>query len=221
MLTHRRTLAVAALLLSIAPAAFPQTGKVDTLGALNDAAVPEAIRSALDAKGYRIRLDDGSVACELWFGKAISGQPKKEVPGTVYPELPESTFVGVLRFPQPGSDYRGQPIAPGYYTLRYELLPNDGNHLGAAPNRDFLLLVPAAEDADPKATLTRSEVIERSRKASGTHHPAPLSLVQPDNATTPAVTKAEEDHWIFSASIKLVSGGELPVALVVKGQAQQ
>jgi hypothetical protein len=153
--------------------------------------------------------------------KGIAGQSKKEVAGAVYPELAESTLVGVLHFSQPGSDYRGQPIGPGYYTLRYELLPNDGNHLGAAANRDFLLLVPADADKDPATNPKPAEVIELSRKASGTHHPAPLSLVQPDNSPAPSVTKAEEDHWIFTGTIKLASGQEMPIALVVKGQAQQ
>ena len=197
-----------------------QTGKVESLGALTDSSVADSVRSGLENKGYRITLEDGSVACELWFMKGIAGQ-SKEVAGAVYSELAESTLVGVLHFSQPGSDYRGQPIASGYYTLRYELLPNDGNHLGAAANRDFLLLVPAAADKDPATNPKPAELIELSRKASGTHHPAPLSLVQPDNSPSPSVTKAEEDHWIFTGTTKLASGREMPIALVVKGQAQQ
>lgn len=197
-----------------------QTGKVESLGALTDSSVADSVRSGLENKGYRITLEDGSVACELWFMKGIAGQ-SKEVAGAVYSELAESTLVGVLHFSQPGSDYRGQPIASGYYTLRYELLPNDGNHLGAAANRDFLLLVPAAADKDPATNPKPAEVIELSRKASGTHHPAPLSLVQPDNSPSPSVTKAEEDHWIFTGTTKLASGREMTIALVVKGQAQQ
>jgi len=198
-----------------------QTGKVESLGALTDSSVADSVRAGLENKGYRITLDDGSVACELWFMKGIASQSKKDVAGAVYPELAESTLVGVLHFAQPGSDYRGQPIASGYYTLRYELLPNDGNHLGAAANRDFLLLVPASADKDPATNPKPAEVIELSRKASGTHHPAPLSLVQPDNSPSPSVTKAEEDHWIFTGMAKLASGQEMPIALVVKGQAQQ
>ena len=213
-------LAAASVMLACA-LCVAQTGKVESLGALTDSSVADGVRTGLENKGYRITLDDGSVACELWFMKGIAGQSKKEVAGAVYPELAESTLVGVLHFSQPGSDYRGQPIASGYYTLRYELLPNDGNHLGAAANRDFLLLVPAAADKDPATNPKPAEVIELSRKASGTHHPAPLSLVQPDNSPAPSVTKAEEDHWIFTGTIKLVSGQEMPIALVVKGQAQQ
>ena len=205
----------------VTPVCIAQSGKVETLGVLGDASVSDAVRASLETKGNRVVLDDGSVACELWFRKSVPTQPKKDVPGAVYSELAESTLVGVLHFPQPGNDYRGQPIAAGYYTLRYELLPNDGNHLGAAANRDFLLLVPAGSDTDPRTNPKAAEVIEWSRKASGTHHPAPVSLVQSDNAPTPTVTKAEEDHWIFSTPIKLASGQDMTLSLVVKGQAQQ
>lgn len=209
------------LLICVTSLASAQSGKVTPLDALTDSAVPEQVRAATGPKGYRVALDDGSLACELWFAKTLNLQPKKDVPGAAYPEIAESSFFGVLHFPQQGSDYRGQPIAPGYYTLRYELLPNDGNHLGAAPSRDFLLILPVAADSDPAASLKTPEVIARSQKASGTRHPAPLSLVQPDSSSSPTVSKGEEDHWIFSTSIPLASGQTFPIALVVKGQAQQ
>ena len=222
MRRHTHFILVIAILLSFAALdAHAQSGKVEMLPALADSAVSDAVRAALEPKGYRIILDDGSAVCEIWLMKSISAQPKKDVPGAAYPELAESTLVGILHFAQPGSDYRGQPIAAGYYTLRYELLPNDGNHLGAAPNRDFLLLSPAASDPDPTAQPKPMDVIERSRKASGTRHPAPLSLVQPDSAGGSSVTKGEEDHWIFATHGKLSSGEDFPLALVVKGQAQQ
>lgn len=210
---------VVALLSCVSSLSQAQSGKIEALPALADASVPEPVRAALEPKGFRVSLDDASVACEVWFAKSLGAQPHKDVPGVAYPELTESTFIGVLRFPQPGSDYRGQTIAPGYYSLRYELLPDDGNHLGAAPNRDFLLLLPIAADADPATALKPADAIDRSRKASGTRHPAPLSLVQPDAGTS--IVKGDEGHWIFSTTLKLASGQDLPLSLVVKGQAPQ
>ena len=68
-----------------------QTGKVESLGALTDSSVADSVRSGLENKGYRITLEDGSVACELWFMKGIAGQ-SKEVAGAVYSELAESTL---------------------------------------------------------------------------------------------------------------------------------
>ena len=199
-----------------------QNGKVETVGPLADNAVPEGVRQALDAKGYRLTLDGGTSNCELWVRKSVPAQTKKDVEGVNYPQFAESVLVGVIHFPQTAADFRGQKIPAGFYTLRYALMPNDGNHLGAAPNRDFLLLIPAASDANPNATFKFQELMGLSESATGTKHPGPLSLVPADSGVTaPGVSKDDQDHWIFSASMKLNSGEELPFALVVKGTAQQ
>jgi len=47
-----------------------------------------------------------------------------------------------------------------------------------------------------------------------------LSLTQA-SGPTPALTKDAEDHWIFSGTLKLDSGKDLPFALIVKGTAAQ
>lgn len=199
-----------------------QNGKVESIGPLSEKGVPDTVRQALESKGYRVLLDDGTPVCELWMRKSVPVQAKKDVQGVVYTQLAESSLVGVLHFPRAGSDYRGQAIPAGFYTLRYELLPNDGNHLGAAPNRDFLLLVPAASDTDPNAIFKIPELVSLSQRATGSKHPGPLSLVQPENGgTAPAVSRDDQDHWTFSADMKLASGEELRFALVVKGTAQQ
>ncbi len=199
-----------------------QTGKVESIGPLTDGSVPRAVLEILEAKGYRLTLDEPAPACELWIRKSVPAQPKKDIEGLAYPQLAESTLVGVIRFSQPAADFRGQRIRAGFYTLRYELIPNDGNHLGVAPNRDFLLLVPAASDADPKAQFKFEELVALSREATGTKHPGPLSLAQADGmVTAAAVSKDDQDHWIFSVPVKLEPGDEIPMALVVKGRAQE
>ena len=199
-----------------------QTGKVETTGPLTETSVPEPVRQALNSNGYRVLLDDGTPVCELWIRKSVPAQAKSEAADLVYPEFAESILAGVLHFPKVGSDYRGQTIPAGFYTLRYELMPSDGNHLGAAPSRDFLLLVPAGSDPNPKATFKFQELVALSRTATKTKHPGVLSLVQPQGTgTAPTVSKDDQDHWIFSAGMKLSSGEELLFALVVKGTAQQ
>jgi hypothetical protein len=199
-----------------------QTGKVEKIGPLTDPAVSETVRETLDPAGYRVSLEDGTTFCEIWLRKSVPAQAKKDVADVVYPQLAESTLVGVLHYTKGGSDYRGQTISAGFYTLRYELMPSDANHLGAAPNRDFLLLVPAASDADANAVFKFPDLMALSEKATGTLHPGPLSLVQPDSGgAAPAVSKDDQDHWTFSASIELSTGEKISFALVVKGTAQQ
>ena len=218
---HTRVIAVL-LFVSVASLALAaQTGKIEPIGAVTDSRVAEGVKKVLEPKGYRVSLDDGSVVCEIWLRNKIPAQPKKDSPGALYSQLAESALVGVISFPQATTDYRGQNIPKGAYTLRYELIPNDGNHLGVAPNRDFVLLVPVASDDNPDATFKFDELVSMSRKATGTKHPGPLSLVQPESGTAAAVSKDDEDHWIFSAGVKLASGEDLPIALVVKGTAPQ
>ena len=47
-------------------------------------------------------------------------------------------------------EIRGKVVKPGVYTLRYGQQPQNGDHLGISPFREFLLISPAAIDKDPK-----------------------------------------------------------------------
>jgi hypothetical protein len=201
---------------------FAQAGKVEPLGPPTGSGITAALVQALDSQGQRLKLPDGSPVCDIWLRKNVPAQTtkQKDSDGLLYPQLSESTLVGVISFPQATTDFRGQPIAAGIYTLRYELIPDDGNHLGVSPSRDFLLLVSAADDSDPAAVFKFDELVQMSRKATRTNHPGPMSLTQPSGSAT-AFTKDAEDHWIFSGALKLESGDSLPFALIVKGTAAQ
>jgi len=217
----QRSMQFAIVLLLHATLAMAQTGKVENLTTFGDTSVSSEVRKVLNSKGYRLYLDDGTAVCDLWLRKAIPATPKKDTPGAIYTQFPESALVGVISFSQAATDYRGQSIKAGTYTLRYALMPNDGNHLGVAPNRDFLLLVPAGSDSDPDKLYKFEELVNLSRSATTTHHPAPLSLTQADHGLAAAFVKDDEDHWIFSGGVKLAGGDELPMALVIKGTAPQ
>jgi hypothetical protein len=193
--------------------AFGQAGTVERIGRA-DRAELSALKNSLEDKGYRLSLDNKPLA-EIWLRKSLAAKS-----GASYSDLPESTLVGAISFPSAATDFRGQAIKPGVYTLRYEAIPDDGNHLGVSPSPDFLLLIPAASDPGPEATLKFDATVDLSRKASGTHHPSPLMLTQPSNAAAPTFAKDAEGHWVFSTKVKLESG-EMKVAFVVKGTAAQ
>lgn len=193
--------------------------RVESIGPANVGAFPETVVKMLEQKGYRVALPDGTVICEIWFRVALAAQAGRNVEGANYPELSSSEFVGVVTFPKQVSDFRGQPIKPGSYGLRYELLPDDGNHMGVAPNRDFLLLTPLADEKDPSAQLSSEQLVALSAKVSGTAHPAVFSMVPPDGDTFPAIYKNDDGFYVFVVKLKTTSG-ELPIGLVVKGQAQ-
>ena len=219
--THVFGIAVSFFFLVPLVPCWAQAGKVEAIGALTDPAVPEVIRQQLAPKGYRIALDEPTPSVEIWYRKEAPAVPKSASANAVYDRITPSALIGVLHFIRPSSDYRGQSIQAGFYTLRAELMPDDGNHLGVAPSRDFLLLVPPTADPGAEATPNFLDVVALSRKASGTKHPAPLSLVPAESGAAPAVTKDDEGHFIFTTTIHLSAGEDLPIALVVKGTAPQ
>jgi hypothetical protein len=205
----------------IAVSCWAQAGKIESIGPLTESIVPQAVRAAVSVKGYRFAPDDPSAAIEIWYCKEVPAQPKGTSSGAVYDRLAQSALVGVLHFTKASGDFRGQSVAAGFYTLRAALMPDDGNHLGVAPSRDFLLLVPAAADPGPDAVLKFADLVALSRQASGAKHPAPLSLVPAEGGAAPAITKDDEGHIIFTATVHLSSGEELPISLIVKGTAPQ
>ena len=100
--------------------------------------------------------------CEIWFRKSIPTGAKPSDAAIAFP-IAQGTLLGVLRFPAAGSDRRGQPIKPGLYTMRYSNFPVDGAHQGVAPQRDFSLLSPIANDGDPAATPAFEALVAQSK----------------------------------------------------------
>ena len=123
------------------------------------------------------------------------------------------SFLGVVKLEAKGEDRRGQSLAAGVYTLRYVLMPSNGDHLGAAPQRDFAAFVPAAEDKDPSSAPDLEATIKMSTKASGTAHPAVLSMNSGSGSAS--FTKEGEHDWTLNGKI-----GDVPVAIILLGRAE-
>jgi hypothetical protein len=185
------------------------------------ASVPAPLRAALDAGGSRLVRPDGSVLCEIWLRKSLPVGRVAAAKGASYPEMSESALLGVILFPNGGKDFRGQAIKPGLYTMRYELLPEDGNHLGVAPTRDFVLLLETSADTDPGAQYDFAQLVKLSAQAAGTNHPAAFLLLGPEAGDTPRTYQNPDGFQVFAGAIKTDGGKDVPVALVVKGQAEQ
>ena len=132
-----------------ATAAFAQY-KMEPIGAPPSDLAP-AFASEMQPQGYKISSDSGTVWCEIWLAKVAPSGPKSSEDAVALPTIPQGALLGVIRFPGQAADRRGQTIKPGIYTLRYSIYPVTGDHQGVAPNRDFALLVPAADDKDPAA----------------------------------------------------------------------
>jgi hypothetical protein len=200
-------------LLLAATTAFGQY-KLDSAGAPPSELVP-AIRDALQKDGAKVVDSKGNVVCELWFRTSLpSGSSATSENNVSLKAIPHGTLLGAIRFSREGSDRRGQAIKAGVYTLRLSYYPVDGAHQGVATQRDFALMVPAADDKDLNSTPDYAQVVALSNKASGTSHPAVLSLWKAQAVSAPEL-KQEGDDWVLYTN----AGGQ-PVAILVVGVHQ-
>jgi hypothetical protein len=133
--------------------------------------------------------------------------------------LPVGAFIGVLHFLNATPDFRSQTMKPGYYTLRYELIPQDGNHMGVNPYRDAFVLAPVSADKDPSAVLKFEDVVKLSQQASGTPHPGFLVGAQVSGSSFPSMVKDDSGNWDVQVKGH-APGGDLPLAFTVVGHWQ-
>lgn len=195
-----------AISLFVLSPAFASSSKVESIGALTEVSVSDALKATLEDKGWRVTDDKGKVIAEIWLAKKVE-TTGNEVMGANYGNIPEGSFLGVIHFPTNTSDYRGQATKAGYYTMRYALILENGAHLGVSPTRDFVLLCSPNDDKEPKA-LTAAETIKLSAKASGAGHPSPWSIVPPTSKDgLPKVEKTEEGHVVLDVKISGLTMG--------------
>jgi hypothetical protein len=214
-----------AFCLCAAVTASAQNYKAEALSETPPKELLPAVRDALSSTGIRV-TGPGGLLCDIWLGKAVPGKANAlQSLGVVYPQLAQGTLVGAIRFPNSVKDYRKQLIKAGVYTLRYALLPENGNHMGVAPQRDFVLASPASADQDA-ATLTIDQTMALSRKATGSNHPSVWSLAPAEEhpKSLPSVFHLDDgDLWLveFPLVLQGASGSPLPMALVVLGSAPE
>ncbi len=218
MKLHRAQVLILASQLVLASVAFGQTYKVENAGAPPVADLSKPLQDALESQGTRVVNDQGGTLLEVWLRKSV---PTSSSAGGssdfLYASLSEGVFLGVLHFPSQGADFRGQAIKPGFYTLRYGLIPQDGNHMGVNPTRDVLILCPVAVDNDLAAALKFDDLVKLGRQSSGTAHPGVLVGAPVNGDSFPAVVKDDQGHWDLQVKVH-GSGGDLPIAFTVVGK---
>jgi hypothetical protein len=175
-----------------------------------------AILATMNKAGTKVVADNGSAYCEIWLRSTMPTGPNTGESSVTLPTIPKGALLGVLRFSAKGADRRGQTIAPGVYTLRYGDYPINGNHQGVAPQRDFLLLAPAALDKSADAVADFDALVELSRKASGAPHPAVLSFWKADADDKPGFQKQGEKDWVLTANL-----GDTKVSIILIGKADE
>jgi len=195
---------------------------------INEPAKPDKVDEELvkqfSGQGYRVKRDSRRTVCEIWLCKKWEVEADfKVTEERRYPFYP-GQLIGLLHFTRRGSDFRDQSFSKGWYTLRFDLQPVDGNHVGTSPTRDFLLLVAAAQD-EPGKQWSQEDLLEVSAEAAGSSHPGMLCLQDPIKDSKPRVRHHEQqDWWILHLLGKGVSNHEeheVALDLVVAGHAAE
>lgn len=218
---------VVALALMLAGSVSAQEYGVEVLNAAPSAEGASAgIIERLAGQGYKITRDSKQTVCEIWLGKQLeieAGFEKSDA--RLYPFKPRQ-LIGLIHIPRRTSEFRNQEVQSGWYTLRFELQPVDGNHVGTSATRDFLLMVPAGKD-QPNKSWDAKELIAASSEVVGASHPAMICLQPVDKSADkkPTIRHDEEkDWWIARIIGKGIADGkpqDIVLDLVVAGHAAE
>ena len=214
-----------ASILALSVAAFAQgTYKIEATKGPAGGDVSPAILSSLQSQGESLLDSSGKVLCEVWLRKDLTPAANPDTAANVlYGKLDQGSLVGVIHYPEATKDFRGQGIKAGYYTLRYELVPEDGNHMGVSQYRDFLLLVPAAKDTDGTKAVTFTDAVKLARDSTNTGHPGVMLMdsVSDSNKAFPALFQDYSQNWALQLEAPLGSSGQkLQFAIVLVGEYQ-
>ncbi len=184
-----------------------------------------AIAKVVDSNGFKVSGPEGALV-EIWLLKEVPVLEKFKPNFTKQYPLTPGQLLGAMRISKGAeyTDFRGQEMDPGVYTLRYGLQPMDGNHVGTSETYDFILALPAKTDKKTDTIKDFQELAEISAKAAGSAHPAIFSLQDPTKVEKKSTLKENDfEHWVLS----FVSKGkakdkdvELKVSLVVVGQSE-
>jgi hypothetical protein len=69
--------------------------------------------------------------------------------------------------------------------------------------------------------MTVEELVNLSRKASGTNHPAVINLGRPpESLSGPTLEKDDLDHWVLKTKTQSKPAADLLIGIVVVGRAE-
>ena len=180
--------------------------------------ISESIRAVLEPKAIQL-VQEAKPVLEIWL--------RREVPlkanSAKLDSLRETTLVGAVAVRQPLRDYKDNEVAPGIYTARFILQPQDGDHLGSADFNTFVALVPAGADKELEGITKYTALTKASGKTTPSGHPAIFSLrpVSGEGKSAPGVIEPAPEHKAIRLSLDAKGpGGEkiaLPFDLVFEG----
>lgn len=163
-----------------------------------------------------VTVTTGTAKIEFWWLKALPLRPGA-TGAPSWADVADGALVGAMRLSANWSDIRGYTIRPGVYPLRFALQPQNGDHMGISPGREFLLPAPAADDRTTEP-LGYDGAVALASKSSRRAHPASISI-DPAISTAAALSATTNDlgHQIVIVSVQTSAGSPLTFGVVVAG----
>jgi hypothetical protein len=182
--------------------------KLKTSEAAPPKEVDPSIQKLLQANAVHL-LDGEQPAFQFWLVKEL---PNVKALDTIKP----ATLLGVAAVSKAQRDYRDDEIAPGVYTMRFTLQPQDGNHLGSADFLTFAVLTPAKIDGKPDGITDYKTLVKASSKETTTDHPVVLSL-RPSKGDSIELVEPAPEH----KSVRVKIPGSVTFEIVYEGKGHK
>jgi len=173
--------------------------------------LPQTLVDGVNPQGWLLYTQSYGVRdaiCEVFLAKTVASQ-HASADKLPYNVLKPGAFVGIIHLlPEATEDYsadfHNQQLRPGYYTMRYAVMPS-GTYEHGTKLGEFLVLAAANMDRDPAQILKPGELAHLGAAASGNEVAASMELVAPDRSqrTSPVAKADETGMCIFQVQLRL------------------
>jgi hypothetical protein len=197
---------------------------------ISSTALPKTITDDLKPKGVLLFKDANGrkeSICEVFWAKVMPAVTAVR-PSTDngYANIRPGALVGVIRLlPEATEDYNvdfySQKLKPGYYTMRYAVMPAGIGENGPLSG-DFVVLSPIAQDRDPGRTLRLDEMVRLGKLTSQGDEAARMQLMRAESSKNPLPGITVDDAGAGTLHFKLrltrakgAPAQELELALLV------
>jgi len=137
--------------------------------------VSDEIRASLSNRTVQL-LDGEKPVFEFWFRKTLPLEKKPESSPQALKSIKVATLIGVVKVHESKRDYRDDDLYDGVHTMRFGIIPEDGNHLGASQYPYFVLLTSCKIDLKLGGFKSVKELIKASSEDTASEHPMVMSL---------------------------------------------
>jgi len=180
-----------------------------------------------ELRGTAVQVAEGDKPIyEIWLRKELPLKGTIDSPLRALNAVGRTSLLGAISVLSDERDYRDDELFRGDYTIRFDLRPEDGNHLGTSEHLYFAVLVEAENDRDLGEIMKSKQLAKASSKSSVNEHPVILSLYPVDSGDPgePTFHEPAPEHKALRLSIlaKGADGGESqPIVfdLVIEGTA--